>query len=101
MTLIMILENLQQENGMLLMMKIMESMVKEMKVTQALSLKQVIKSSLCDYSDACILATGDITATNGNADTRVAFKNCAPFKRCVAHINDEHVEIAENSLTTY
>ena len=23
-------------------------------------------------------------------------KNCAPFTRCVAHINDEHVEIAEN-----
>ena len=36
---------------------------------------QVIKSSLCDYSDAYILVTGDITATGGDANTRVAFKN--------------------------
>ena len=27
---------------------------------------KVIKSNLCDYSDAYILVTGDITATNGN-----------------------------------
>ena len=37
--------------------------------------------------------TGDIKIA---ADTNVAFKNCAPFTRCVTHINDEHVEIAEN-----
>ena len=36
---------------------------------------KAIKSNLCDYSDAYILVTGDITATNGDADTRVAFKN--------------------------
>ena len=30
------------------------------------------------------------------ADTNVAFKNCAPFTRCVAHINDEHIDTAEN-----
>ena len=30
------------------------------------------------------------------ADTNVAFKNCAPFTRCVTHINDEHVEAAKN-----
>ena len=29
------------------------------------------------------------------ADTNVAFKNCAPFTRCVTHINDEHVEAAK------
>ena len=40
--------------------------------------------------------TGNITATGGNANTKVAFKNCAPFTRCVTHINDEHVETAEN-----
>ena len=41
---------------------------------------------------------GDITATNGNADTRVAFKNCAPFTGCVTHIYiyNEHVDTAEN-----
>ena len=44
---------------------------------------KVVKSNLCDYSDAYILATGDITATGGNANTKVAFKNCAPFTKCV------------------
>ena len=34
---------------------------------------KVIKSNLCDYSDAYILVTGDITATSDNADARVAF----------------------------
>ena len=58
--------------------------------------KKVIKSNLCDYSDAYILVTGNITAARDNANTKVAFKNCASFRRCVAHINDEHVETAEN-----
>ena len=57
---------------------------------------KVIKSNLCDYSDAYILVTGDITATGGDANTRVAFKNCAPFTKCKTHINDEHVDNADN-----
>ena len=56
----------------------------------------VIKSNLCDYSDAYIFITGDITAIKGDANTNVAFKNCAPFTRCVTHINDEHIDTAEN-----
>ena len=56
----------------------------------------VIKPNLCDYSDAYILVTGNITTTGGDENTRVAFKNCAPFTRCVPHKNDEHVETAEN-----
>ena len=39
---------------------------------------------------------GNITAPGGNADTKVAFKNCAPFRRCATHINYEHVETAED-----
>ena len=57
---------------------------------------KIIKPNLCNYSDAYILVTGDITAKGGNGNTKVAFKNCAPFTRCVTHINDEHVEITEN-----
>ena len=30
------------------------------------------------------------------ANTNVAFKNCAPFTRCVTQVNDEHVETAKN-----
>ena len=29
-------------------------------------------------------------------NTKVAFKNCAPFRRCVTHIKDEHVDTADN-----
>ena len=57
---------------------------------------KVIKPNLCDYSDAYILVTRDIKVAGVAADTNVAFKNCAPFTRCVTHINDEHVEAAEN-----
>ena len=57
---------------------------------------KVIKLNLCDYSDACILVTGDIKIADIAEDTNVAFKNCAPFTRCATHIYDEHVETAEN-----
>ena len=40
--------------------------------------------------------TGDIKVTGIAPNTNVAFKNCAPFTRCVTHINDEHVDTAEN-----
>ena len=70
MTLIMNLQNFQQENGTL--------------------------SCECDYSDAYILLTGDIKVADVAANTNVAFKNCAPFTRCVTDVNDEHIETAEN-----
>ena len=40
--------------------------------------------------------TGDIKVAGVAANTNVTFKNCAPFTRWVTHINDEHVETAEN-----
>ena len=55
-------------------------------------LTRSIESSLCDYSDAYILVTGNITVKRRNAAdtadialgeiTQVAFKNCRPFKKC-------------------
>ena len=57
---------------------------------------KIIKSNLCDYSDAYLLVTGDITATGSNANTRVVFKNCYPFTKYITHRNDEHVDGAEN-----
>ena len=44
-----------------------------------------LESSLCDYSDAYILVAGNITVTRGNNNTKVAFKNCAPFNKCRTH----------------
>ena len=55
---------------------------------------KVIKSS--DYSDAYIVVTGDITAIGGDDNTRVAFKNCARFKKFITYIKDGHVDGAEN-----
>ena len=55
-----------------------------------------IKPNLWDYSDAYVLVTGDITTVGGDENTKAAFKNCVPCTRCVIHINDEHVETAEN-----
>ena len=52
------------------------------------------KPNLCDYSDAYILVIGNIE--NKAAYTSVAFKTCAPFTKCITHINDEHLETAEN-----
>ena len=46
---------------------------------------KVIKINLCDYSDAYILVTGDIKVKATGANISVAFKNCAPFARCVTH----------------
>ena len=59
-----------------------------------------LESSLCDYSDAYILVTGDIAVAGGNANTKVALKNCVPFRKCRTEINDtsideeEHINIA-------
>ena len=57
-------------------------------------LTKSIESSLCDYSDAYILVTGNITS--GPNDTKAAFKNCAPFRTCMTQINETFVEGAKH-----
>ena len=54
-----------------------------------------IESSLCDYFDTYILVTGNVTVTGGNANTKLAFKNCAPFKNCTTEINNTFVDYAD------
>ena len=54
-----------------------------------------LESSLCDCSDAYILVTGNITVTAGDANTKVAFKNCAPFTKCITEINETFIDDAE------
>ena len=84
MVMIMDLQILLQKNGMSLMIKITQNMVKEMENDSSIKFEtKIIKSNLCDYSDAFILVTGDITVVGINADTNVAIKNCAPFTRSV------------------
>ena len=53
-------------------------------------------SSLCDYSDACILVKGTISVNNtaaagaavNNTNKKVIFKNCAPFTNCISEIKN-------------
>ena len=66
----------------------------------------VLKSSLCDYSDAYILVKGEITTTVAGADETAkhvderdkgaAFKNCAPFTNCISEINNIQVDNAKD-----
>ena len=51
----------------------------------------MIRSSLCDYSDACILINRTITVL----DT-VVFKNSVPFTSCITKINDTQEDYAED-----
>ena len=60
---------------------------------------QVIKSNLCDYSDTYFLVTGDITVGHNNDDFETPFKNCAPFRKYITHINDEHIVAAGLDIT--
>ena len=56
---------------------------------------EVLRSNLCDYSDAYILVTGNITLI-GHQETQVAFKNCAPFTNCIPKIDRTRMVDAEN-----
>ena len=55
-----------------------------------------IESRLCDYSDAYILVTGSINVTGGEENAKVAFKNCAPFKKCITETNKTFIDDAEH-----
>ena len=60
----------------------------------------MLKSSLCDYSDAYILVTGTISVKNtaaadaavSNTNKKVIFKNCAPFANCISEINNTQID---------
>ena len=64
----------------------------------------MLKSSLCDYSDAYILVKGTITvadtsaagAAANNTNKKVIFKNCAPFANCLSGINNTEIDNAKD-----
>ena len=64
----------------------------------------MLKSSLCDYSDAYILVKGTITVNNtaaqgagaNNINKKVIFKNCAPFTNCISEINNTQIDNAKD-----
>ena len=60
----------------------------------------MLRSDLCNYSDAYVWEKGTITVTdpNNNAtfDRKLTLKNNAPFISCISKINGELVENAED-----
>ena len=58
-------------------------------------LTSLLEWNLCDYSDAYILVTGNISVVGADNNTKVAFKNCAPFRKCRTEINETFVDDAE------
>ena len=59
----------------------------------------MLRSDLCNFSDAYIVVKGTITVTNPNNAKRnkaVAFKNNAPFINCISKINGVKIDNAED-----
>ena len=64
----------------------------------------MLKSSLCDHSDAYILVKGTISVNNtaaqgaaaNNTNKKVIFKNCAPFTNCISEINNTQIDNAKD-----
>ena len=91
MVLIIIIQNLQKKKKKWYIID-SESKGNYSQIDEIKFLTRSIESSLCDYSDAHILVTGNIAVTRRNAAdtaditlgaiTQVLFKNCAPFKKC-------------------
>ena len=77
----------------------------------------MLRSSLCDYSDAYILDKGNMTvninaaagADPNNRNKKVIFKDCVPFPNCISKISNTQIDNAEyidivmpmNSLIEY
>ena len=60
----------------------------------------MLRSDLCDYSDAYIVVKGDITLEGDNdankRNKNLAFKNNAPFINCISKINGVKIDNAED-----
>ena len=64
----------------------------------------MLRSSLCDYSDAYILVkvtiavntTSAAGANANNTDKKVRFKNFAPFTNCISVINNTQIDNAKD-----
>ena len=66
----------------------------------------ILKSSLCDYSDAYILVKETVTITEDAHDTNekhmneknkgAVFKNCATFINCISEVNNTQVDNSED-----
>ena len=58
-------------------------------------LTKSIQSDLCNCCDAYILVIKNIVVARADNNTKVAFKNCAAFRKCKTEKNDTLVDEAE------
>ena len=64
----------------------------------------MLKSNLCDYSDAYIHVKRTVTVNNtaaadadaNNTNKKVIFKNCDPFTNCISEINNTDLDNAKD-----
>ena len=56
---------------------------------------EVLKSNLCEYSDAYILVTGNIAVIEDNGNW-IGFTNCTPFPKFIIKIDDITTDDAED-----
>ena len=63
----------------------------------------MLRSDLCDFSDACIVLKGKIIVTGTSNRSRknrpLAFKNNTPFISCISKINNMLIDNAEDLNT--
>ena len=57
----------------------------------------MLRSNLCDYSDAYMLVSGTTTvaalaAGGGKNNIQLVFKNCAPFTNCISEIHNTQID---------
>ena len=65
----------------------------------------MIRSNLCDYTDAYIHVKGSIAVTNtvvaaapfNNTNEKLISRNCAPFTNCISEINNTQVDDAQDT----
>ena len=62
--------------------------------------KQVSKSSLCDFNDACILVTSEIVII-GHQMTQPAFKNYVPFLNIQEKLMEQQLVMPMYNLIEY
>ena len=62
----------------------------------------MLRSSLCDYSDACVIVKGTMSIVKqteenlNNSNEKLVFKNCAPFTDCLSEINNTQIDNAKH-----
>ena len=83
------------------MIKVYDQSGENYSVNKEIRIKtSMLRSDLCDFSDAYIVVEGDITLEGDNdankRNKNLAFKNNAPFINCISKINGIKIDNAED-----